>query len=76
MSFLTRPIAWPPWKFGVLKFSMVAFGILMGSYFHEFWQQWHVALWAIFGITALVTTVWGFQTMFSLNPHGKQTAPP
>lgn len=39
MSFLTRPIAWPSWKFGVLKFSMIAFGILMGSYFHEFWRQ-------------------------------------
>ena len=72
MSFLTRPIAWPPWKFGVLKFSMVAFGILMGSYFHEFWQQWHVALWAIFGITALVTTIWGLQTMFSLKSSERQ----
>ena len=74
MSILTRPIAWPPWQFGVLKLSMVAFGILMGSYFHEFWQQWHLALWAVFGITALVTTIWGFQAMFSPNSSGKQNS--
>lgn len=73
MSFVTRPIAWAPWKFGVLKISMIAFGILMGSYFHEFWQPWHMALWAIFAITALMATIWGFQEMFTVNSARKQT---
>ena len=71
MSVLTRSITWPSWKFGVLKFSMIAFGILMGSYFHEFWQDWHAALWVIFGVTVLASTVWGFQAMFALNSQQK-----
>ena len=71
MSIMTQSIAWPSWKFGVLKFSMMAFGILMGSYFHEFWQNWHVALWTIFAVTAVVTTVWGFQAICASNPNKK-----
>ncbi len=59
MSFLTRRAAWPSWKIGVLKCSMVAFGILLGSYFHEYWEQRYLTLWATFAVTALVTINWG-----------------
>ena len=47
---------------------MVAFGVLLGSYFHNFWSGWHVALWGFFGITAFLTTIWGLQSILVLNP--------
>ena len=68
MSIITQEIAWPSWKFGVLKLSMVAFGILIGSAFHEFWLNWHVALWIVFAVTALATTIWGFRSILTLEP--------
>jgi hypothetical protein len=64
MSFLTRPLAWPSWKFGVLKISMISFGVLIGTYFHDFWLPWQGALWALFAVTAVVTAVWGIQALF------------
>lgn len=64
MSFITRPIAWPSWKFGVLKLSMISFGVLIGAYFRDFVLPWETALWVVFGLTALVTTVWGVQSLF------------
>lgn len=69
MSFLTRPLAWPSWKFGVLKISMISFGVLIGMYFHEFWAPWEAALWTLFGVTALVTTVWGIQSLFGADAN-------
>jgi len=62
--YWTRRITWPAWKFGVLKLSMIAFGILMGSYFPDFFRPWQIALWAIFGVTAAILSVWGFQAMY------------
>ena len=69
MSFLTQRFAWAPWQFGVLKISMISFGVLLGTYFHDFWLPWQAALWALFGVTALVTTVWGLQSMFGADAN-------
>ncbi len=54
---------WPAWKFGILKVAMVAFGILIGSAFPEFWRPLHTALWIVFGITAAISALWGLQAM-------------
>ena len=72
MSLLTRRVAVPSWKIGALKFSMISFGILVGSYLHEFWQNWYLALWVFFGVTAFVSAIWGFQAMFGTNLESKR----
>lgn len=64
MSIYTKEITWPAWKFGVLKFSMIAFGILVGAAFPSFWATWTVWLWGVFLVTALISSVWGIQAMF------------
>ena len=38
-------VTWTSWKVGVLKLALVAFGILIGTSFHEFWQPWTAVLW-------------------------------
>ena len=75
MSVFTRIIAWPSWKFGVLKLSMIAFGILVGSAFHEFWQRWYFALWVFFAATALAATAWGLRSLLTLEPERRREEP-
>jgi hypothetical protein len=65
MRLITRPITWPSWKFGVLKLSMISFGVLMGAYFRDAVLPWQTALWVLFVITALVTTIWALPALFS-----------
>lgn len=66
-------LEWPAWKFGLLKISILSLGIIIGSMFPEFWSPLHLALWIIFGITAAITAVWGFQAMFK-NMRENETA--
>lgn len=54
---------WPAWKFGILKISMIAFGILMGVMFTELFRPWQAVLWGVFVVTAVISSVWGFQAM-------------
>ena len=61
--YFSQQITWPAWKFGMLKFSMIALGILLGAHFPEFWKTWYLALWLIFGVTAVLASVWGFRSM-------------
>ncbi|MBT5017415.1 hypothetical protein N8590_01985 [bacterium] len=56
-------LEWPAWKFGFLKISMLSLGIIIGSMLPEFWSPLHLFLWIIFGVTAAITSVWGFQAM-------------
>jgi hypothetical protein len=65
MSLITRPITWPSWKFGVLKVSMISFGVLMGAYFRDIVLPWQMALWVLFAVTALITTVWALPALLS-----------
>jgi hypothetical protein len=64
---------WPAWKFGVLKISMLAFGILLGVMFTEFFRPWQGVLWGVFGVSALITAVWGFQAMADASQKRKLT---
>lgn len=52
---LTKKVQWATWQFSVLKLSMISFGIILGSYFADFWKPIMWLVWAIF----LVTVVWG-----------------
>lgn len=54
MNFLTRKVLWANWHFGILKISMITFGIVLGALFPDFWKQ---LLWPV-GAVAVVTAVW------------------
>ena len=63
-AIYTTDVTWPAWKFGVLKTSMLAFGVLLGAAFPAFFNTWTVWLWAVFGITAVITGIWSVQSLF------------
>lgn len=54
MTFLTRKVPWATWQFGILKISMITFGIILGALFHDFWKP---LLWPIAAV-AVVTGAW------------------
>lgn len=72
MSYLTRPITWPTWKFGVLKICVVTLGILIGAHFADFWQAWDLPLLVVSGVTFILSTVWGVQSLVATG-HGSNT---
>ncbi|MBI2176350.1 hypothetical protein HYU40_03300 [Candidatus Woesearchaeota archaeon] len=70
MNFLTphlaRRVSWATWQFSVLKLSMISFGIILGSYFAGFWKSLLPAIWVVFIITVILST------MMWLNAIGKK----
>lgn len=40
MNFLTKQVPWANWQFSLLKLSMLAFGIIVGASFAEFWKPY------------------------------------
>lgn len=40
------------WQVGLLKVSLIALGILIGSAWYEFFGHWIAVVWAVFLITA------------------------
>lgn len=54
MSFLTKQVSWANWQFSLLKLSMMAFGIILGASFPEFWKPF---LW-LAGLIFLITAIW------------------
>jgi hypothetical protein len=64
MNPFTRQMTWPGWKFGVLKISIVVFGILMGTLFADVLRPMTAGLWIVFGVTAALSSVWGVRGMF------------
>ncbi len=56
-GYLTKKVQWGPWQLGVLKLSMVSFGIILGSYFAGFWKPMLLVVWVVFIITAILSTV-------------------
>ena len=48
------PVTWTGWQFGVLKWSLIALGIVLGTLFAEFFRPY---LWLV-GLVWAVTAVW------------------
>jgi hypothetical protein len=48
------PVTWRGWQFSVLKLSLIALGIVLGTVFAEFWRPY---LWLV-GLVFVVTAVW------------------
>ena len=58
-THLTKKVQWATWQFSVLKLSMISFGIILGSYFADFWKPLLLAVWVVFIITVILsTTMW------------------
>ena len=54
---LTKKVHWATWQFSVLKLSMISFGIILGSYFAGFWKPLLPAVWVVFIITVILSTM-------------------
>ncbi|MBI2550498.1 hypothetical protein HYV83_04965 [Candidatus Woesearchaeota archaeon] len=54
---LTRKVRWATWQFSVFKLSMISFGIILGSYFVDFWKPLLPAVWVVFIITVILSTM-------------------
>lgn len=51
------------WQVGFFKIPMVTGGILMGTYFHEFWRTGLIWLWLVFVLTAILLLPMGIGTV-------------
>jgi general stress protein CsbA len=40
------------WQVGLLKVSLIALGILIGSTWHDFFDRWIAVVWTVFLLTA------------------------
>jgi hypothetical protein len=49
-SFRTYTVTW--WQVGLVKVSLIALGILIGSAWHEFFGRWIAIVWTVFLLTA------------------------
>lgn len=59
MNFLTKQVPWANWQFSLLKLSMLAFGIIVGAAFAEFWKPYLWLLAFVFVVTAAwATALW------------------
>lgn len=57
MNILTKRISWAYWQFGLLKLCTISFGIILGSYFADFWRPIISFVWIIFIVT-YVLAIW------------------
>jgi hypothetical protein len=49
-SFKSYIVTW--WQVLLLKVSVIALGVLIGSAWHEFFGRWIAVVWAVFLLTA------------------------
>jgi hypothetical protein len=49
-SFKSLTLTW--WQVILLKVSVIALGVLIGSTWHEFFGRWIAAVWAVFLLSA------------------------
>lgn len=61
MTFLTKQVPWANWQFSLLKLSMLAFGIIVGASFAEFWKPYLWLLGLVFLVTQLGSRSCGFE---------------
>lgn len=50
-TMLQRTHRYNLWDFGALKITLIAVGILLGTYFSEFFSAKVIDVWIIFGVT-------------------------
>lgn len=63
MNLLTKQVPWANWQFSLLKISVMAFGIIVGAAFAEFWKSYLWLLGLVFLVTATWVTILWFQAM-------------
>lgn len=55
MNFLRKKTSWSNAEFIVFKLCVASIYIIVGSYFHDFFSNYYVPLFVVFGITCLWT---------------------
>lgn len=55
MSFLGKKTSWSNAEFIVFKLCAASIYIVVGCYFHDFFSNYYVPLFILFGITAIWT---------------------
>ncbi len=68
MNFLKMKTSWSNSEFILIKLCMASVYILVGSYFHEFFQNYYSILIGIFIVTAIWFVYQWFKKMKSQNP--------
>ncbi len=65
-AYMAKKMSWATWQFSVLKVAMISFGILIGSYFADFWKPLLPVVWVVFIITVVwVSVMWLKHVMVS-----------
>jgi hypothetical protein len=68
-SFKSLTVTW--WQVLLLKVSLIALGVLIGSTWHEFFGRWIAVVWAVFLLTA-ASRAYFFWRMPSAAPGGTE----
>lgn len=59
MGFITKRINFANWELSLLKLSALGLGIILGSYFADFWKPILWFVWIIFILTGIwITIIW------------------
>ncbi|KRD07258.1 hypothetical protein ASE21_17310 [Flavobacterium sp. Root901] len=53
MNFLKIKTSWSNAEFVLIKLCMASIYIIVGSYFHNFFENYYVPLFVLFGITVI-----------------------
>jgi hypothetical protein len=61
MGYMNRKLTWEYWKFGILKTCVMSFGILLGTYFADFWKGILWLVWIIFIISYVLAVLYFFR---------------
>jgi Flp pilus assembly protein TadB len=61
MGYMNRKLTWEYWKFGILKMCLLSFGILLGTYFVDFWKGILWLVWVVFIITYILAIFYFFR---------------
>jgi hypothetical protein len=57
------PVTWRAWQFVVLRWCLLALGVILGAAFADFWQPFLWPLGVVFAVTAVWTGVMYFRGM-------------
>jgi hypothetical protein len=68
VNFLNKKTTWTNAEFIPLKLCITSAYIIIGTYFHSFFQELYVSLFILFGITVIWSMSLWFKKMKSENP--------
>lgn len=70
MNFFTLKTTWTNAEFIPLKLCIAAAYVIIGAYFHSFFEHYYIPLFALFGITVIWCVALWLRKMKQENPLG------